>query len=1152
MCGGGRDPAKRILLASETSPEMPPSVTVPPDSSKVTDDQQDEQQEQREQEQPSQQGHSSSPANRVGQVKVIVQPRPDQHPPVTLKVIPSVQTSEDDDLQKAIAMSIQDQQQHMQCSKPGGDSSSEATIDDTAMIVSAEDREVSRALEESLKEFPSAFTKKKTNPAERKRIRGTPIGLVNIGNTCWFNVVCQPLFHLPGFREMILNYKPPRSSPSASSPCAKDQKVQSPKVSAALSRLFALMQASEQKFIAPNECVHLFQGGEPDHRRNEQEDVCEFIHKLLEKLEVEFNEVLREEGAEKESSGTSKDAQFTNPIMKLFYGQFSNDKALASEDYVNKPETLFGQYPLHVLKYGDIHDSILASMSGRLDRHTDNLTPAETSSEQSCSNPCDSKSDSEEVRQEQWFKILPPVLIFSLSRYEYSQVRQITEKVHNKFEFPELLFMDRYMESKKEIVQKKHVQVAAIKKQLKKLNHTLEQYQKFGSGENKYPLKDILTYSLQFAETGTVYHTYKEEPQIGGNQEIKSEAEMSVVEDSGPQVTSAIADVSLTSPSEVSVISLETKTDNLEAVSNMEVDSSDDMETHDSVKDSLTVSYGDPKSDVTTEELEVLQNCISRWEEKVRTTEMELCSHISNLETQLKDMYSEAELQQLPYRLHAVVVHEGQASVGHYWVYVRSKDGWTKFNDVQVHKSSWEELQQDSLGGQKNASAYCLMYTDTQRDDLLFPSPSIEEENLHDLLQSLPIPLQEYVKQSNLAFQDEITEWESKACGSSTAVTQIPVHPSNQESPHSSHTPHPPPTAPNSPDGGCISDHEDFDATFYLSVHTLTARILQNYLKSIVREVTRADGPSSDFSILRSQIKDVFMKILQNTMEKVLIMSKEVPAFTLPSILDFCTFLHDNAIPNANELMLIHIVLVLKQLAHAASPASETIGIILNLCSRYLSDVQNPTLFRSYKVWQNMYRQFLDSIWHFLSACKAFESGNYKKALPLLNKTYHLHQDLCLMKEKAVSQGLLTDTACTQLLNKEMVLEWRSKVLLKVNTSLIEAFKSSADKEAAEEVYDSIVSLLVPSLGELSAQNARDVETRATVWNQWVTELLEKELLSHCHDMTQQVLSVVLSAESAEKMSRIPTSVKPLPHVCDVYGDYKFILSRSGINTTAL
>ena len=82
----GRDPAKRILLASETSPENASlSPQSPPDSSKVTDDQQDEQQEQREQEQPSQQGHSSSPANRVGQVKVIVQPRPDQHPPVNIE-----------------------------------------------------------------------------------------------------------------------------------------------------------------------------------------------------------------------------------------------------------------------------------------------------------------------------------------------------------------------------------------------------------------------------------------------------------------------------------------------------------------------------------------------------------------------------------------------------------------------------------------------------------------------------------------------------------------------------------------------------------------------------------------------------------------------------------------------------------------------------------------------------------------------------------------------------------------------------------------------------------------------------------------------------------------------------------------------------------
>lgn len=67
---------------------------------------------------------------------------------------------------------------------------------------------------------------------------------------------------------------------------------------------------------------------------------------------------------------------------------------------------------------------------------------------------------------------------------------------------------------------------------------------------------------------------------------------------------------------------------------------------------------------------------------------------------------------QVPYRLHAVLVHEGQANAGHYWAYIydQPRKRWLKYNDISVTESSWEELERDSFGGSKNASAYCLMY----------------------------------------------------------------------------------------------------------------------------------------------------------------------------------------------------------------------------------------------------------------------------------------------------------------------------------------------------------------------------------------------------------------------------------------------------------
>lgn len=78
-------------------------------------------------------------------------------------------------------------------------------------------------------------------------------------------------------------------------------------------------------------------------------------------------------------------------------------------------------------------------------------------------------------------------------------------------------------------------------------------------------------------------------------------------------------------------------------------------------------------------------------------------------------------LSQVPYRLHAVLVHEGQANAGHYWAYIYDPHQrcWMKYNDISVTKSSWEELVRDSFGGYRNASAYCLMYINDKKPFLI-------------------------------------------------------------------------------------------------------------------------------------------------------------------------------------------------------------------------------------------------------------------------------------------------------------------------------------------------------------------------------------------------------------------------------------------------
>jgi len=64
-------------------------------------------------------------------------------------------------------------------------------------------------------------------------------------------------------------------------------------------------------------------------------------------------------------------------------------------------------------------------------------------------------------------------------------------------------------------------------------------------------------------------------------------------------------------------------------------------------------------------------------------------------------------------------------SLGHYWAYIYDyeKKTWLRFNDTSVTESTFEELANDSIGGtsrfcENYASAYCLIYVDSNRRDL--------------------------------------------------------------------------------------------------------------------------------------------------------------------------------------------------------------------------------------------------------------------------------------------------------------------------------------------------------------------------------------------------------------------------------------------------
>lgn len=86
------------------------------------------------------------------------------------------------------------------------------------------------------------------------------------------------------------------------------------------------------------------------------------------------------------------------------------------------------------------------------------------------------------------------------------------------------------------------------------------------------------------------------------------------------------------------------------------------------------------------------------------------------------------------YRLHSVIIHEGEANVGHYWAYIAdystlddegSPTAWRKFNDKSVEPATWSQIEEDSFGSRRACSAYCLVYTRKKCERELFQQGSL-------------------------------------------------------------------------------------------------------------------------------------------------------------------------------------------------------------------------------------------------------------------------------------------------------------------------------------------------------------------------------------------------------------------------------------------
>uniref|UniRef100_A0A8C5TCZ8 Ubiquitin carboxyl-terminal hydrolase 25 n=1 Tax=Malurus cyaneus samueli TaxID=2593467 RepID=A0A8C5TCZ8_9PASS len=938
-----------------------------------------------------------------------------------------------DDLQRAIALSLEESNRAFR----------ETGITD-------EEQAISRVLEASIAENKASLKRThpevwsdSPNPYDRKRQDNCPVGLKNVGNTCWFSAVIQSLFNLLEFRRLVLNFNPPANAQDL----PRNQKEhRNLPFMRELRYLFALLVGSKRKYVDPSRAVEILKDAFKSND-SQQQDVSEFTHKLLDWLEDAF-----QIKAEEERDGEKP----KNPMVELFYGRFLAVGVLEGKKFENTE--MFGQYPLQVNGFKDLHECLEAAMiEGEIESlHSEN---------------------SAKSGQEHWFTELPPVLTFELSRFEFNQALGRPEKIHNKLEFPPILYLDRYMHKNREITRIKRDEIKRLKEYLTVLQQRLERYLSYGSGPKRFPLVDVLQYALEFASSKPVCTSPVDDlgASAPASGTLPPQIPPSTIEQQGP----SSSDVPSTSPVQRSVIHKPFTQSRIPP----------DLPMHPAPRH------------ITEEELSVLEGCLHRWRTEVENDTRDLQESISRIHRTIELMYSDKTMVQVPYRLHAVLVHEGQANAGHYWAYIydHHQNRWMKYNDISVTKSTWEELERDSFGGYRNASAYCLMYINDKEQYLIQEEFNKETGQILVGMDTLPSDLRDYVKEDNKRFEKELEEWDAELAQKAQQeklLSQIPRTQTVQAGE---------PEYLEQPSRTDISKHLKEDS-------------VQAINKALAEQEDR--GPEA---IMDTAIKLEYTRLLK--------LAQEDP----PPECDYrlrhaiVYFIQNQAPKKIIERTL------LEQFGDHNLSFDERCRNIMKVAQAKLEMIKPDEVnMEEYERWHQDYRHFRETTMFLMVGLEFFQKKSYMEALLYLIYAYQNNKEL-------LSKGPYRGH------DEELISHYRRECLLKLNEHAAALFESGDD----QEVNNGLIimnELIVPCLplllvDEMEEKDIVAVEDMRNRWCSYLGQEMEPNLQEKLTDFLPKLLDCSTEIKGFNDPPKLPSY--STHELCERYARIMLSLSRT-------
>ncbi|XP_065273363.1 ubiquitin carboxyl-terminal hydrolase 28 isoform X6 [Emys orbicularis] len=903
-----------------------------------------------------------------------------------------------------------------------------------SLEVQAVERDANRAHKANAAENKNRSKRKRCevwgeNPKQNdwRRVDDWPVGMKNIGNTCWFSAVIQSLFQLPEFRRLVLSYSLPQSMLEN---CRSRSEKRNIAFMQELQCLFALMLGTHRKFVDPTASLELLKGAFKS-ADEQQQDVSEVTHKLLDWLEDAFQLSV---------NGNSPRDKSENPMVQLFYGTFLTEGVHEGKTF-SKIET-FGQYPLQVNGYRNLNECLEGAMvEGEIEP---------LSSDQSV-----------KYGQERWFTKLPPVLTFELSRFEFNQSLGQPEKIHNKLEFPQIIYMDRYLYSSKEIIQKKREETRKLRKQIAILQQKLERYMKYGSGPSRFPLPDMLQYVLEFASTKL------------------------------PLVVPSAQDSQMT-PAQSPAESCES-TENTEGAASTLINPPSQQELMSKLPQPSRLPAEMPECPaprvVTEEEMSLVRTCLQRWRSEIEQDIQDLKDCITRINQSIGQMYGDPVLRQVPYRLHAVLVHEGQANAGHYWAYIydQPRKSWLKYNDISVTESSWEELERDSYGGLRNASAYCLMYINDKLSHFVADdADDAETGQFQKEVELLPPELQNYIQEDNWRLEQEVEEWEQEQ---SCKIPQIE------------------PSATSESQDFTSESGQDQSSGCEHSIRSLSSEHAR-----IAKDQTAQAIANTADAYEKNGVEAALCEAFHEEYSRLYLLAKETPTPhndpRLQHVLIY--FLRNNAPKQVVERTL------LEQFADRNLSYDERSISIMQVARAKLKEIgPDDVNMEEYKKWHEDYSLFRKVSVYLLTGLELYQNRKYQEALTYLVYAYQSNTTLLM---KGPNRGV----------DESLIALYRRKCLLKLNDMAAALFVSSAEADVLEGI-NILNELIIPCMHLIINNDISkdDLDAIEVMRNRWCSYLGQEDMDANLQTKLGELLPRLLDCSAEVIILKEPPKIRP-------------------------